>query len=515
MAKKTFSRLSVLAVLIAFLTACSQTSEYTSAIPADAKAVASFNLQSMASKAGLNDKENEAAKQKLLEAMKSGMNAAAFQQLEKVMKNPSESGIDVGAPLYTFSSPSFPYPTVVGKVNNEENLYASLEAMAKEGVCQPISEAEGYSFATVNGGLIAFNSSTLMLVYVSGTTQTEKAKEAITNLLKQTADNSILKSGVFQKMEKQKSDINFFYSMAVAHSPYFKQINMALPSEVNPEDVAIVGGVNFEKGKITAKIESYTENETAKAIIKKQLDSYTKVNNTFTKYFPASTLMFFNTGVKEGGLYNLLSENQEFRNTVSIAKADEIKELFNAFNGDISAGLINVTMNNVPTFMMYADVKSNNVLETIYKNKQSLGLKKGEDIIELGKNEYVYKTRKMNIFFGVKEKQMYATNDELLYKNIGKAADKSIKDAPYASEMKGKKLFAAINAEAILDLPIVKMIAGFGGHEAQTYIELANKLSHLSMSSEGEVCEINLCLKDKEVNVLKQFVDFAKQFAGM
>ena len=69
--------------------------------------------------------------------------------------------------------------------------------------------------------------------------------------------------------------------------------------------------------------------------------------------------------------------------------------------------------------------------------------------MQLGKDEYVYKTKGMNIFFGIKDKQMYATNDELLYKNVGKAADKSIKDAPYASDMKGKTIFVAINAEAI------------------------------------------------------------------
>mgnify|MGYP000469710504 CR=1 FL=1 len=85
MAKKTISRLSVLAVLIVFLAACSKTSEYTNVIPADASVVASINLKSLASKAGLDDKENEAAKQKVLEALKSGMNAATFQQLEKVM----------------------------------------------------------------------------------------------------------------------------------------------------------------------------------------------------------------------------------------------------------------------------------------------------------------------------------------------------------------------------------------------------------------------------------------------
>lgn len=75
----------------------------------------------------------------------SGMNAATFQQLEKVMKNPGESGIDVESPFYVFSSSSFPYPTVVGKVSNEDNLHASLDVMAKEQICQPISEADGYS----------------------------------------------------------------------------------------------------------------------------------------------------------------------------------------------------------------------------------------------------------------------------------------------------------------------------------------------------------------------------------
>ena len=108
MAKKTISRLSVLAVLIVFLAACSKTSEYTNVIPADASVVASINLKSLASKAGLDDKENEAAKQKVLEALKSGMNAATFQQLEKVMKNPGESGINVESPFYVFSSSSFP-----------------------------------------------------------------------------------------------------------------------------------------------------------------------------------------------------------------------------------------------------------------------------------------------------------------------------------------------------------------------------------------------------------------------
>ena len=493
MAKKMISRLSVLAVLMVFLAACSKQTEYTNVIPADATAVASIDLKSLANKAGMNDKENEAAKQKLLEALKSGMNAATFQQLEKVINNPGASGLDPEAPIYIFSSPQISGGVFVAKVSNEDDLHASLDVMAKEQICQPVSEADGYSFTTLNGNLLAFNETTAIIISANRASQTEAAKETITKLMKQTADNSIAKSGAFQKIAKQKSDINFFASMSAIPSTYRSQISMGLPSEIKPEDITIVGGLNFEKGKIALKTENYTENDAVKALLKKQMESFGKTSGTFVKYFPASTLMFVNMGVK----------------------GDEVKELFSSFNGDISAGLINVTMNSAPTFLAYADVKNGNALEALYKNKQALGLKKGEDIMELGKDEYVYKTRGMNIFFGIKDKQMYATNDELLYKSIGKAVDKSIKDAPYAAEMKGKTVFMAINAEAILDLPVVKMLVGFGGKEFKTYSDLASKVSYLSVSSEGETSETDLCLKDKDVNALKQIVDFAKQFAGM
>ena len=51
-------------------------------------------------------------------------------------------GIDVESLYSIFSSSSFPYPTIVAKVNNEEDLHASLDVMAKEGICQPIAEEE-------------------------------------------------------------------------------------------------------------------------------------------------------------------------------------------------------------------------------------------------------------------------------------------------------------------------------------------------------------------------------------
>ncbi|MEG1161466.1 DUF4836 family protein [Bacteroides sp.] len=518
MVKNLISRLSVLIVLIAFLAACSKKAEYTHVIPADVTAIAAFDLQSLHDKAGLNDKDNAAAKQKLIDALKSGVNAATFQQLEKIINNPSESGVDIKSPVYLFSATSFPYTTLAAKVNNQENLRASLDIMVKEQICQPIAEADGYSFTTINGNsLLAFSPTTVLLIEVSGTTQTEEVKKTLTNLLKQTAENSIESNSGFKKMQKETGDVTFFASMAAIPEMYTSQASMGLPGNVNPRDVMVLGNLSFEKGRIALQFEYFSENKEVEAMIKKSEKALIKLNGNLLKYFPASTLAFANVGANGTELYNLLLENKEFTNNVTLARAEEMKELFGSFDGDIAAGLLNVSMKeNAATFLLYADIKNDKVLKTIYANKQSLKLGKGEELLQLGDNEYVYKSRSMNVFFGIRNKQLYATNDELIYKEIGKAADKSIKDTGYASDMKGKNAFFAINIEAILELPIVKMMIGFGGEEYKMYATLASQLSYLEIGvDENGKSEMALVLKNKDINALKQITDFAKQFAGM
>ena len=87
MKKNLFFHFSVLAMLIVLISACSsKKSEYTNVIPSDASQVIAVNLKSLADKAGTKDKENKEALQKLTDALKSGMNAATFQQLEAVLK---------------------------------------------------------------------------------------------------------------------------------------------------------------------------------------------------------------------------------------------------------------------------------------------------------------------------------------------------------------------------------------------------------------------------------------------
>ncbi|EJW91647.1 hypothetical protein, secreted [gut metagenome] len=510
MEKKIITKLSVLTFLVAFLVSCSQDKSYIHVIPADANVVFSFHFKTLAEKADLNDKEDEATKQKLLDAIKTEINAATYQQLEKILHQPDESGIDVAAPIYIFSSPSFPYTTLVGKVNSEEDLRNSLNLMAKEDICQPVQETDTYRFCTAKNGILAFNESTAILVNVKRASQMEQVKESIAKLMQQNAENSITSCRVFTKMEEQDNDINFFADTHAKPTSKLTQYTKKIPSEFNPQEVKVIGELNFEKGEILLKGNFYTENEEAKALLEKQMSSMDKIKGTFYDYFPASTILFGSVHLNGDKFYSLLSESKEFRQSASVAKAEALNQVFKAMKGDISVGVVNINLTKAPAFMLYADFNDGKILEQIYQNKKNLNLKKGEDLLGLSPNEYVYKSREMNVFYGIKDKKFYATNDELLYKNIGKPADKSIKETTYASDMKGESLYGVVNANAILELPVVKMAAGFGGKKAEALIKQVGQIDYFSFSFKDSQFQYKISLKNKDVNALKQVKEFAR-----
>jgi hypothetical protein len=303
MKKSLFPRLALMAVVVALVSACSEKKfEYTNVIPANASTVVSINMKSLVDKAGLNDKENKEAQQKLTDAMKSGMNAATFQQVEMIMKDPKKSGIDVSAPLYVFNTETFP-TTVIAKVSNEDDLHALLETLEKEKVCQPLASGDGFQFTQMgNQVFMAYTPSVLMLTNYKGTTQLEKIKQDIPALLKQTNENSIVSTAVFKKMQKMGGDIDAMLSPASLIGPY---ANMIKESDMpfNMKDLKMLGSLSFEKGKISMKYENFTESPELQALFDKQKKATCPIENTFLKYFPKSTLISMFAWVFRFGLF--------------------------------------------------------------------------------------------------------------------------------------------------------------------------------------------------------------------
>lgn len=512
MVKKIFSRLAVSGLLVFFATGCSEKTEYTHVIPADASAVIALDLQSISKKAGLSDAENQQFKLQIIDALKSGLNAATLSHLENILKDPSESGLNINDKIYIFTAPSLPFPAVLAKVDNEKKLRKTVGLLAEEQVLEPVTEADGYAYSMLgNNTVFAFSNSALIIAPLSGNSQPGIAG----TLLKAGGGKKITEDKIFRKMSEGDGSILFYTSLDALPESCVRQLNAGLTNHVDLKNVMITGNVDFDKGKITAQIELHSDDGKVAEMLKKQDSATGMIKGDLLSQFPASTLAFFSVNVNGGEMYKLLDENDDLRKNFSIPKAAQVKDLFNSFDGDVSVGLTGVSMTHTPTFIAFANAGKGADINSIYDSKNELGLAKGEDILKLADNEYVYKSRSGNIFFGYKDKYIYATNDELLYKNTGKLKGASLKEARYAPNIEGKRKYLVIDIEAVSQLPIIQMMLVFGGSGIAAYYNIATRISYLEFTEKDLMkYDINIVLKNKEENAIKQILDLARAMAG-
>ena len=513
--KKTLLSTAVGALL--FLASCSPQMEYTNALPSHVTSLASIDLASLADKAGIQDKENEAYIQRFKAALKTEMSSAAFQQMETILNDPSASGVDVTAPLYIFTGEGLSQGALLAKVSDEEELRSLIATLQSEGANVESSEAEGCSIIQVNREiLLAYNASALFAVNCQRLGQAALAslQDSLSVWMRQGEEQSFAAKPEFKQMQEQTGDIKAIYSYANLPVNYMAITGYRMPAgtDMNTlKDLKLIAGLAFEKGSIDAHFTPYTENEQLKALIQKQDKASLPVRNTFIEYFPQSTLMLLSLGMDGEAFYDVLMETTPLGENLSANDAAHIRQLLGMFKEDFTLGLVNLTLNNLPSLLVYASVEDAAPLKELPGNAdlQKL-LGRGNEIIQLEEDSYVWRSRNFNFFFGVRNKQFYATNDETLYHSLFKPCDPSAKENDYAAGMKGKKAACIINAEAICQLPIVKMLAGLGGPKYAAAFAALDKVSYLKSESNGTAGTFSLQLKDKNTNALKQIVDLTK-----
>ncbi|WP_071145391.1 DUF4836 family protein [Bacteroides ihuae] len=495
MERKKIYHFLALTVLIVFLAACSSKTEYTNIIPADASAVASINLKSLAEKSGLNDQENKDVKQKLMDAIKSGLNATAFKQVEKIVNDPAESGLALNEPIYCFSSRALPYPTLTIKVTDVDKVRTTLDAMASEQVCKPVAKGDGYDFTTfTDGSLCAYTEGALVVVLSVESTQLETTKKTVTRLMKQEADKSVSKNKGFIKMKEQKGDLIFFASMQDLPTTYTQQIGFGLSEEMDMSQLFVLGSFSFENGKISMKYETYTENKELQAQLKKQQKAFGTLKASLTSYFPASTVAYIAVNAKGDEFYKLLSENSEFQNSFIGAERSEVKSLITHIDGEVAVAITNASLMGMPSFIAYAEINDEVAVKSLRK----------------------YAAISMiPMYVGQSGKLAFITNDKALMAVAGKVQTDPLSNTSFAENIKGNSYYMAINTESLLKLPLVANMAGFG-EEFAMYQNLGSQISYIEMRGQKDgKGELNMTLKNKEKNALKQIVDFAKQFVGL
>lgn len=249
----SFHLLPVLVMLLC-LSSCSETAkktEYTHSIPSNVTEMASLDVKSIVSKAGLNDAASKATLQELLGALFENKNAALKEEAETLLQDPAESGIDWSAPVYLFKAPTLHSTAIALKIADLKKFEAMLELFAQEQLCTVPVKVQGYHSVEIKdaGVLLAYNDGTLLGVYGGSSEQLQKLQPAITALMQQPADKSIHANKHFTSMLQQKGDIRLLATPD------------ALPMDVRgvlnwPHGTQLLGYVLFENGRIYATLQS-------------------------------------------------------------------------------------------------------------------------------------------------------------------------------------------------------------------------------------------------------------------
>ena len=497
-----------LAAILLLVSACSQKAEYTHAIPMQAETVIAIQPAQLADKA----KVDNASLQKLKDLLKKDTDATLQEYYETLLDDPARSGIDFESPLYLFNLRALSKSGffAVAKVADEANVQSFADALQQQGLISSTTAADGYTLAE-GQLLMAYNASTLIMMGSQAGPHTAALKDSIASWMQQTESQSYASRPEFQQMQQQKGDIKVIYPYAHLPKNYMAITGYRMPLGLNLKDLRFIMGLSFEKGSIDLYLNYYTENEQIKALLAKQNQIYRPIRNTFVDYFPESTLMLVNAGVDGNALYDLLVEMTPMGENLSAKDAETVKQLLSMFEDDFTFGMVNFTLSKLPSLLAYATVKDSTPLKALPDNaelKKLLG--RSNDIVQLEEDRYVWKSRNFNLFFGVQDNQFYATNDELLYKDLFKKCDPSIAQNAYAAEMKGKNGFTVIDVEAVCQLPIVKMLAGMGGSQYAAVLTVLERIAYLKSESSEAGNHVSLQLKDRDTNALQQIVELAK-----
>ena len=262
MIKKLTRAAMVLSLML--LAACSPKTEYTHAIPKNASMVVGMELDEMAQKAGLNGTSGEKAIAKLKALVKGGLQGDAAQLAERIIDQPSESGLSFDDKVYLFATPHAEALAILAKVTDEGKLETLLNMLEKESIATPLREESGCQWTQVGGALCAFNNGTFLLLQPSKG-DASGMKGTLLSLMRQEEGEGFSVLPEFAKIETDGNDIASVLNLSAVPYEMTTPLRMGLSADIRLEDIKYFVTTNFEQGKVVVDTESLIQNPKVQA----------------------------------------------------------------------------------------------------------------------------------------------------------------------------------------------------------------------------------------------------------
>ncbi len=504
-----FSIVSALLVSVMLLSACSKSVEYANVIPADAAAVVSVDLKSLAQKSGMN--ENEAMKQKLTDALKSGLNADALQYMERLMKNPGESGISTSDKIYLFAMEATETAGLVAKVTDMKKVKELFKLLEQEQISAPLQDigVNGYQLTFLNEKDVAcFNENTLLIVIGESVFASEDTEAAAKRMIAQTAAQSIASVEGFKIMSGRKDDIAAYVTMDVMPNAYTDLLKDNMPEGVSLKDYQFIGTLNFEKGKIRLAVEN-VETEALEKYRKQYDGLVSKQNTEYMNYFPASSLFYMSTSLNGEKLAEVMSSTPEVRESIERMGAQfDIESILKSIDGDIVYGMSSLSAQGVPALTCFVKVKNDALLTVVNRSLGAMAKQENDG------NYSVAIGMGLNACYGMKDDVFFFTMGSDA-KNVWEKKKNSLA-GEWSSKAKGTYMFAMVNVQDVLKQPMVNLMMSMGGQEAALMRTLTSQFDYVECSvPDMNKMTLDVVMTNQDENALKQLFALGEQIAGM
>lgn len=495
---------TTLVVSLLLLASCSPKTEYTHALPKNASVVVAMELDEMAQKAGLNESGGEKVVMKLKTLLKGGLQGEAAQLADRIIGQPSESGLSFDDKVYLFATPHAEALAVLAKVADEDKMESLLKVLEKESIANPLREESGCRWTQVGGALCAFNNGTFLLLQPSKG-DASGMKGTLLSLMRQEEGEGFASLPEFAKIETEGNDIASVLNLSVIPSEWTTPLRMGLSAEIRLEDIKYFVSGNFEQGKVLVQSESLIQNPKIQGFFDAVDQVMQPIGGKYLDYFEGNTLAWAGGHIEGKELYRILCENPTIRQVLNnpVLPVD-VERIFSSVEGDFAIGWNKLTSND---FLMYADVTNADFLKTFEDLRPLLALTGGQITLDhVGENEYLMSTYYGRWWFGVKNNRLYVTNNRSWAEEAGRTYGASLGVKPWSKEVKDNRLYASFNFRALSnELSMYRSLSLLGGERNTALVKLfAAQCDYLNVSMpDGRHGQAELVLKDKNVNLLQ------------
>lgn len=508
MSKKIFNNLLFIGIL--FLASCSPKTEYTHALPKNASIVVGMELDQMANKAGLNGSEGEKVVKKLKTLMKGGLQGDAAQLAERIIDQPSESGLSFDDKVYLFATPHAEALAILAKVTDEGKLETLMNVLQKESIATPLREESGCRWTQVGGALCAFNNGTFLLLQPSKG-DASGMKGTLLSLMRQKEGEGFASLPEFTKIEAPGNDIASVVNLSAVPYELTTPLRMGLSADIRLEDIKYFVSANFEPGKVVMNSESLISNPKILGFFDTMDKVIQPIQGKYLDYYQGNTLLWASGRIDGKELYRMLCQNPTIKQMLDNPLLPvDVEYIFSSIQGDFAVGRSTLYTNN---YLLYADVTNSDFLKTFEDLRPMLALTGGQIVLDnVGTDEYVMRTYEGNYYFGVKDNRLYVTNNRSFAEEAGRTYGASMGVKPWSAEVKQNRLYASVNLSAIAKA--YRSYSFTGNKQVDTFLMLLiNQCNYLNASMpDWRQGKAELVLNDKDQNLLKLLVSMLEQF---